>query len=292
MTARRVPFFSCVIPAYNRAPYLAQAIESALMQDVPASEREIIVVDDGSTDATSEVLRRYAGRIRIFRQRRQGQGAAYRRAVAFARGEIVAGLDSDDVWLPSKLSRVAQAFEKRGDVVAVAHGVKFVDARLRPLKFQPAWRVPEDRILDLNRDSILQYSPAGQVLYGSVLFTTGSAWAVKRAAVVGKNRSLRLRFPAEPIWPEQWIMLAAAAAGGSAVRLGDALSLYRRHENNESRYPAHTVEDKILLRKYSERLASRALQFLDCAPRRALAHDLRTMARRYAAEILLLEARR
>jgi glycosyltransferase involved in cell wall biosynthesis len=98
-----MPRVSVVIPTYNRAHLLGQTIESALAQTF--ADFEVIVVDDGSTDTTMEVLDRYSKRIRILQQENQkGGGALARNAgIRNATGEFIAFLDSDDLWLPTKL---------------------------------------------------------------------------------------------------------------------------------------------------------------------------------------------
>lgn len=94
---------SVIIPAYNAEKYLREAVNSALAQTY--SEREIIIVDDGSTDDTYQILAEYGDAIRIVRQKNQGSAAACNAGVAVAQGEWIAFLDADDVWLPEKLTR-------------------------------------------------------------------------------------------------------------------------------------------------------------------------------------------
>jgi len=98
-----------IVPAYNAAPYLQEAIDSALAQ----SHRplEVIVVDDGSDDGTGEVARGYGDRIRFTRQERGGNGAARNTGVALAAGEYLAFLDADDRYLPTKLERQLEALD-------------------------------------------------------------------------------------------------------------------------------------------------------------------------------------
>lgn len=98
---------SVVIPTYNRASLLREAIGSALAQTRPPDE--IVVVDDGSTDETPQVIASFAGRIRGFRQENGGEAAARNRGVAEARGPWIAFLDSDDLWEPEALERLAAA---------------------------------------------------------------------------------------------------------------------------------------------------------------------------------------
>lgn len=100
------PLISVIIPNYNYGRYLAQAIDSALAQTY--AKVEVIVVDDGSTDESHEVLGRYGEKIRWLSQENQGVSAARNRGVEESRGEILAFLDSDDLWLPAKLERQAR----------------------------------------------------------------------------------------------------------------------------------------------------------------------------------------
>jgi glycosyltransferase involved in cell wall biosynthesis len=95
---------SVVIPCYNQARFLGEAIESVLSQSYRAFE--VVVVDDGSTDNTSEVVARYAGAdagVRLIRQENRGLAGARNRGLAEAEGEYVVFLDSDDRLLPDAL---------------------------------------------------------------------------------------------------------------------------------------------------------------------------------------------
>jgi glycosyltransferase involved in cell wall biosynthesis len=92
---------SVIIPTYNYAHFVLEAVESALAQTYP--DREIIVVDDGSTDATGQVLQPYLDRIRYIFQPNGGLSAARNTGIEAAQGEFIALLDSDDVWHPRKL---------------------------------------------------------------------------------------------------------------------------------------------------------------------------------------------
>src|SRR5688500_14867542 len=104
-SAESLPFVSCLITTYNYGRYVGEALDSVLAQDYPADRREIIVVDDGSTDDTPQVLARYADRVKIIRQANAGVCAATERGLSETRGELIATLDADDVWLPGKLHR-------------------------------------------------------------------------------------------------------------------------------------------------------------------------------------------
>jgi len=101
-----------IVPTYNRAHYIGEAIDSILAQDIVDCELEIIVVDDGSKDNTEEVVRNYGDRVRYIRQENQGAGVARNRGIDEARGEWIAFLDSDDRWLPYKLSLQFRVLDK------------------------------------------------------------------------------------------------------------------------------------------------------------------------------------
>ncbi|WP_374440432.1 glycosyltransferase [Stella sp.] len=114
------PLVSVVIPVFNGADYLAQAIDSALGQTYPAIE--VLVVDDGSTDdgATARVAARYEGRIRYFHQANGGVAAALNRGIAEMRGELFSWLSHDDLYLPRKVERQVAAWRAfGGDCVVV-----------------------------------------------------------------------------------------------------------------------------------------------------------------------------
>ena len=107
------PLVSVYLPTRNRAEQLPRAIRSVLRQDCP--NLELLVVDDASTDLTSEVLARFAARdsrVRIFRQPvPSGAPAARNRAIREARGEFLAGIDDDDLMLPTRLSSLLDAYQ-------------------------------------------------------------------------------------------------------------------------------------------------------------------------------------
>jgi glycosyltransferase involved in cell wall biosynthesis len=132
------PTVSVIIPTYNRARYVVEAVESVFAQTF--KDYEVIVVDDGSTDNTKQVLEPYRGRIRYVRQENRGLAAARNRGVREARGELVAFLDSDDCWEPRMLEGILKTFEKHPDVGAV-----FVAEREMDKDGQPRERVHTKR---------------------------------------------------------------------------------------------------------------------------------------------------
>jgi len=109
------PQVSVIIPTYNRGWIIHEAIDSVLAQDY--TEFELIVVDDGSSDHTSDVLDSYRNVIKVLSQQNKGVSAARNRGIAKASGKFIAFLDSDDLWLPQKLSRQVEFFNTTPDAL-------------------------------------------------------------------------------------------------------------------------------------------------------------------------------
>lgn len=102
-------FFSVVIPSYNRSGMTVEAVNSVLGQTF--SDYEIIVVDDGSTDDTEEVLRAFNGRIKYHKQKNAGVAFARNQGVSLSSGHYICYLDSDDIWHPEKLAIYKEAID-------------------------------------------------------------------------------------------------------------------------------------------------------------------------------------
>jgi glycosyltransferase involved in cell wall biosynthesis len=105
---------SCIVPVFNGERYLSEALDSILQQTY--TRHEIIVVDDGSTDATPAVAARYGRSVRYIRQDNRGPQAARNAGVSSAQAEFIAFLDSDDVWHPAKLERQIACFGRRPEL--------------------------------------------------------------------------------------------------------------------------------------------------------------------------------
>ncbi len=111
MIEQKTDTISVIIPTFNRAWTLKRAVDSALAQDYP--HREIIVVDDGSTDGTRDLLAGYRDKIRVLVQENKGVSAARNLGIQESRGSFIALLDSDDAWETNKLSCQAAFFQSK-----------------------------------------------------------------------------------------------------------------------------------------------------------------------------------
>lgn len=207
----QLPRVSVIVPTHNSARYLPEAIDSVLGQTY--RDFEIIVVDDGSTDDTQEVLARYGDQIRVVRQRNQGSAAARNAGILAARGEFIAFLDADDLWLPQKLERQMPLFGERPEIGWVYSDYReFDESGLRTRSF-------------FEREG-LRPPPEGWVLLalakGCITWTTT---VVVRASCFQEAGLFDGAFPRAQDY-DMWLRLAARFP---VACVAEVLALYRRH---------------------------------------------------------------
>jgi len=130
---------TAVIPAFNAERFVAEAIESVLGQTHP--QVECIVVDDGSTDHTAEVVERYGERVRLLRQRNAGVSVARNNGAAAGEGAFVAFLDADDRWHQAKLERQLARLQGATAQTMAVCAVRAIDEAGAPLG-DDTWHCP------------------------------------------------------------------------------------------------------------------------------------------------------
>lgn len=130
--AKTNPAISIIIPTYNRAAFIGEAIDSVLRQTF--GDFELIVINDGSTDETEEIVGRFEdNRLTFIQQENAGRSAARNRAIAMARGKYIAFLDSDDTYLRDKLERQVNFMEAHPEIGMIYTSAKCIDAEGRIL---------------------------------------------------------------------------------------------------------------------------------------------------------------
>lgn len=135
------PSVTALIDTYNHERFIEQAITSVFDQGFPASEMEILVVDDGSTDRTPDIVREFEPRVRLIRKSNGGQASVFNVGIAQARGQIVAFLDADDWWAPPKLTK-SQKFS-RATLISVPWATVIMNSTQTPRP--PMWSCRSER---------------------------------------------------------------------------------------------------------------------------------------------------
>jgi glycosyltransferase involved in cell wall biosynthesis len=217
------PLVSVIIPVYNGGNYLAEAVESVLAQTYTGTE--IIVIDDGSTDGSAEVVRKFSPVVKYHYQSNAGTGAARNHGVKVARGSFFAFLDADDLWLQDKLSLQMSVFQDKPEIEIVFGYVK-------------QFHSPE---LDETEKS-RTHCPEGMVpglLPGMMLIKRESFFRVglfETEWEVGQDVS--------------WIM-RAKEQGLHTLMLPDLMYLRRLHKTNKGITQRHFIKDRVRILKAS-----------------------------------------
>jgi glycosyltransferase involved in cell wall biosynthesis len=208
------PTVSVVIPAYNAARTVRQAVTSALEQS--RNDLEVIVVDDGSTDGTADVVRNLGDpRLRLVSQENSGAAAARNAGTEAASGRWVAFLDADDLWLPTKLETQLGEIESTPGAMAVQSSVYFVDDRLRVLSVERCSR-SRNGVLDVLRFRDTPAAPSTLLVDRQFLQEIG-----------GFDQSLVIL--------EDWDLMIRIARNGGLVNIEEPLAFYRVHPGNRSK---------------------------------------------------------
>lgn len=206
-----LPRVSVVIPTYNSAAFLGETVESILAQNY--RDFEVIVVDDGSTDDTVTVLAPYKNRISYYYQENQGESVARNWAVNLAQGEYIAFLDSDDLWLPSKLERQITEMDRFPQaVLAYAHSY-LIDAA-------------GHRISRPDSDKTAQGQPGMHDIFETLLMSN----IVTHPGTVMVRRKYLLEtggFDPDIQWGEDWDLWLRLALRGPFVFIPEPLACYR-----------------------------------------------------------------
>src|ERR1700747_3409838 len=140
-----IPAVTVLIDTYNHERFIEEAIVSVLEQDFPRADTEILVVDDGPTDRTPEIVRKFQPHVRLLQKTNGGQASAFNTGIPEARGEVVALLDGDDWWAKKKLSIVMDYLSARPHIGVVGHGIYEVDYDTGNLKANTTQRTREIR---------------------------------------------------------------------------------------------------------------------------------------------------
>lgn len=210
-------FLSVLVDTYNHERLIEKALRSVLDQDFPPDDFEIIVVDDGSTDNTPEIVRQFAPRVRLIRKKNGGQASAFNTGIPECRGDVIVFLDGDDWWAQGKLQKIAGAFAADASLGMVGHAFveSFDDGSLRTITSH----IPNYLRLD---------GEAGASFFRLSRCYFGTSRLALRADVARKI----LPAPEALVFEADEYLFTMAAGLEKALVLPDALTHYRVHAGN------------------------------------------------------------
>ncbi len=211
------PFVSVLIDTHNHERFIEKAIVSVLEQDFPAAEREILVVDDGSSDGTAEIVRKFEPQVTLVWKVNGGQASAFNAGIPECKGEIVAFLDGDDWWAGKKLASVVQAMAADPLVGIVGHGIVMVgrDGSERNVTLGEGFRFRANTV-----EGGLLFRRRGAFL-GTSRMTIRSA-LLRRIGTVPESIAIQA---------DEYLFTLASAMAEVEI-LPEALTYYRMHDAN------------------------------------------------------------
>jgi len=212
-----MPFASILIDTYNHEKYIEKAVTSVLEQDFPTSDREVIVVDDGSTDRTPEILRKFQAQIRILNKTNGGQASAFNVGIPECRGEIIVFLDGDRWLVQRKLRRVVGLMAGDPMLGMVGHAIieSYNDASERIIAPNAQRRFRLDSL------SSAEFFRLNRCYFGTSRLTLRSSVARK---ILPIPESLTIE-------ADEYLFTLAAALTDSVI-LSEPLTHYRIHGAN------------------------------------------------------------
>jgi glycosyltransferase involved in cell wall biosynthesis len=226
-----LPFLSVIMPVYNGAHFLAEAMASIRRQNY--TPLEIIVIDDGSTDQTAEVVRQQPGEIRYAYQENAGPSAARNKGIGMARGELIAFLDADDLWPEGKLENQVGRLLENPELDVVTGRIQYI-------------HLPGAKMLDLPYEG--PHNTVTHVHLGSGVYRRR---VFERVGLFDET----LRFSEDHDW-----FLRAREERVSMIILEQVTLLYRLHEGNMTRDRTfHELQLAKVLKKSLDRRRKKGL---------------------------------
>jgi glycosyltransferase involved in cell wall biosynthesis len=172
---------SVIIPTFNYSNFISEAIDSILNQNFPRNEMEIIVIDDGSTDNTKEVIKKYKDKVKYIYQQNSGKAWATKVGIDVSQGKYIFNLDADDLFLPYKLSKVVEVFEMDSCIIHVGHPAIYWYMNTNKKEIEP---VPNEiKGHKIQGKDLLSYFYRRKMLFGGGSRFAGRADVLKKIPI-------------------------------------------------------------------------------------------------------------
>jgi glycosyltransferase involved in cell wall biosynthesis len=234
------PKVSVIVPIYNQAPFICETVDSVLSQDY--EDIELVLSDDGSTDGTSQILRRYEerdpGRVKVVAsESNMGIAAAFNRGLDAHSGEYIAWLGGDDMMLPGKLRHQVAVLEARRDVIGCCHDAEVFDSSSGEIY---------GRFTEV-------YNGRRGVREGGVELLLDPTYLILPSTMMVRSSAVEdLRFDPRVRVVNDWLFDIELFQRGRVAGLDDVLARYRRHDRNATSQTAGALEDSLVVLAVAE----------------------------------------
>lgn len=219
-TSPDAPSIDMIVNNHNYGAFVAEAVESALRQTHPRVR--VVVVDDGSTDASRQILKRYESRVELVLKENGGQASALNAGLERCSGDVVIFLDADDLLHPEAAERVAAVFAADSSLVKAQFRMRVVDREGRPTgALKPPLHLP---------------LPSGDLRAAELAYPFDIPWAATSANAFRRTsleRILPIPESEYPVTGADWHLVHLSALLGPVVSLGETLASYRVHGGND-----------------------------------------------------------
>lgn len=210
-------FLSVLVDTYNHERLIERALSSVLDQEYSHQDLEIIVVDDGSSDGTAEIVRRFEPRVRLIRKKNGGQASAFNAGIPECRGEVIAFLDGDDWWARGKLRRIAEIFSADTSLGMLGHA------------FIESFDDGSERIIKPDAPGYFRLDSASNAAFFRL---SRCYFGTSRLALRASLARKILPVPESLVFEADEYLFTMAPACAKSLLLPDPLTHYRIHAGN------------------------------------------------------------
>jgi glycosyltransferase involved in cell wall biosynthesis len=273
---------SAVIPTYNSANFITDAINSILIQSYPIEE--IIIVDDGSTDGTEEVIRNLQARgVRYIKQSNQGPSSARNQGIMLAKNEWIAFLDADDQWTPNKIKLQVSSLIRDKEIRLIAADMKEIDQY--GVSLTTSVLAKHNLLASFQKLNGKPVTQALTLLLQKNFIPTGTVLVARQTLLEAGLFNEAIRFGEDL---ELW---AKIAARNPIVCLPEILLLRRKHSNNATLNTECMLEDLVKVMQSLKRNIGIELANEHCDVNQLIANSLTELGYLYFTQSKYREAR-